>query len=318
MLYKIFQETKVAVTMLVVLGVFFVTVFAGINWLTTRNMQVMRDTVVQISESAAKIEGKRASDAAVKALRKEFDDEKSQIMAAYEEQRKRTGETLDELGKVKAELVKSRSLNVNSDKIYRKENQDKKLWYFFKKITVRNADGDEVPVAWAMFHPYQDPDRQWDAGTYDMSSTTRVVETQNVDGSFNRYAEVDLTGHGGKKLPVKLKEIKWEKVELKEKRFFWWNPRVALAAQLSPDGAAVGLDVSVASYGRTERDMDWRFLSVGLSSSADWQNPSLTLEPFSWNIGGPLPLVDNLFVGPYYGIGIDGGEQFGLKLAIPF
>ena len=278
----------------------------------------MQERLITIAENAVKIEGKRADNAAVKALAKEFERENSEILAAFREQKKRTKEALSELGQVKAELKQTRTLRVASDKIYKKESQDPKRWYFFKKITVKGVDGERVPYAWAMFYPYQTPDKQWKIGTYPLEVDTKVIESENRDGTFNRYAEVDVYGKGHREIPARVTDIQWEKVPLKDKRFDWWNPRLAMGVAMS-DGPAVGLNLSLMSYGRTERDMDWRFLTFGAAVSGgednnDWM---LTVEPLSWNAGNALPLVENMFTGPFYGWNPD-GQVYGLQVSVPF
>lgn len=281
-----------------------------------RNMQ---EQIISISESAMKIEGRVASNTAIKELKTRFAEEKSEILSAFEAQRKHTGETLDELGQVKAELKRTRQLNISTDKIYKKETQDKKHWYFFKKIMVKGKDGENVPYAWVMFYPWREPDKQWKTGTYELTMDTKVIESQNDDGSFNRYAEVDLLGKGGKELPVKLTELQWEKIELREKRFHWWNPRLGLSTQFS-DGLAYGLNISLASYGKTKRDISFRFITFGTNIQQIDKEKSfnLSLEPLSWNIGEIIPLIENLFVGPAVIYDPNKEVQYGLQFSIPF
>jgi hypothetical protein len=71
------------------------------------------------------------------------------------------------------------------------------------------------------------------------------------------------------------------------------------------------------SYGKTNVDMDWQFLTVGLGSDGD--DFYGFLEPVSWNIGKPLPLVDNLFVGPAVSYDFsDSSIGGGINFRIPF
>ena len=301
--------------MFVITGVCFgVSYF--VNYMNRTNIQ-FQEQLIRLTDSSMKREGIRANDADAKKMREEFDKEKSEILKAFEEQKKITGEVLDELGQVKSEMAQTRKLRVASDKIYKKETQDPKHWYFFKIITVKNAEGEEVPVAWAMFYPYQTPDKQWKYGTYELKVDTKIIESENDDGSFNRYAETNILGKDDKKLPVKMKDVKWEKFERSLKRFYYWNPRLALGTSVTGDGeASLGLNMSMSSYGRTKRDMDWRFFTIG--GGLRDQNPFLMVEPFGWNIGTLFPLVENLFVGPMMSFDMGESISYGFQLSVPF
>jgi len=319
---KLLKQLQTPIVMTVIICVAFYIFLALVNhilqgFLVSNN--AMTERIINISENAIKIQGRRSDNSAVKELKAQFKKENSQILQAYQEQKKKTKEVLSELGQVRAELNRTRQLYVASDKIYKKETTDPKHWYFFKKIMVKNKDSVETPYAWAMFYPYQTPDKQWKTGTYELSVDTKIIETENRDGSFNRYAEVDVIGKNGNSLPAKITNIEWERVALKEKRFYWWNPRLGLITTWSPDYIGMGLDLSLMSYGKTTRDMDWRFMTFGASVSGhDGQHDGrLLFEPVSYNIGNIVPIVENLFVGPFVSYGTD-GQSLGVKISIPF
>ena len=273
------------------------------------NNLLLHKQIIKISENSIKQAYNVANDKKVEELKKKFESDNSQILAAFNEQKKKTKEILDELGEVQATLKQSRKLNIKSDKIYNK-HKDPIHHYFFKKITIKADDGKDIPIAWAMFYPYRDEDKQWKIGTYELKSDTKIIESENRDGSFNRYAEVDLFSKG-EKLPIKINSIEWEKVERNEKSFFWWNPRLGLSSILSTE-LALGLNISIMSYGKTNIDLDYRFLTFGLDY--DNINVGLNFEPFSWNIGKMIPLINNIFIGP--SVNLD--REFGLNVSIPF
>lgn len=279
-------------------------------------------------EYAIKLASITASDATAKKLKEEFELEKSKILATYEKDRKKTKETLDELGKVKAELKQTRDLlDRKSDAQYVAKDETKdKLSYEFKKIYSKDYEGAEFPTAWAMFHPNQTEDKFWKTGTYPLEYNIRVIETENPDGKFNRYAEVFVMNNQmketkGKEFKLKVTDIKWEKFEQKEKQVSWWNPRVAFGGIINSDGVSTGLNISTTSYGRTKRDMDWRFFTFGLGAIKDdngvWRGVA-SFEPLSWNVGNALPLIENVFVGPVGSIDTDGITNVGVQISIPF
>ena len=86
----------------------------------------------------------------------------------------------------------------------------------------------------------------------------------------------------------------------------------------SSNGAigAAGLSFSFSGYGKSRSDLDWRFFDFGVSTNGDDTYAKFT--PFAYNIGKPLPVVDNLFLGPFVGLGTGGDKIVGLGLSIPF
>ena len=279
-------------------------------------------------EYAIKLASITASDAAAEKLKKEFESEKSKILATYEKDRKKTKETLDELGKVTAELEQTRELlkRASDSKYVAKDEFKDKLSYEFKKIYSKDYEGVEFPTAWAMFYPNQTEDKFWKTGTYPLEYNIRVIETENPDGKFNRYAEVYVANNQmketkGMEFKLKVTDIKWEKFEQKEKHFSWWNPRIAFGGIVNSGGVSAGINMSTTSYGRTKRDMDWRFITFGLGAIKDdnglWEGVA-SFEPFSWNVGNALPLIENIFVGPVGTIDTNGITNVGVQISIPF
>lgn len=278
-----------------------------------------------IDENALKLARITDSAEAVKELRKEFEAKNSKILADYEEQKKKTREVLEELGEIKAKQKQTRDLiNRASDKVTAPKKEI--LAYEFKKVYAKDTDGKSFPVAWVMYFPNQIAEKRWKTGTYPLEYYTKIIETENIDGTFNRYAEMYLENNQmdeteGNQYPVKLEKIEWAKVEKKDSSWMWWNPRLGFGLISTPECVAPTLDFSIASYGRTRRDLDWRFSSFGLGITKD-PDDSLTFigsfEPFSWNVGNALPLIENLFIGPVGVIDSNSTMELGVKAVIPF
>ena len=110
-------------------------------------------------------------------------------------------------------------------------------------------------------------------------------------------------------------EIEWARREDKEKGFDW-NLRLGFGGVLTLTDVFSGLDLSLASYGRTKRDIDWRFISLGIGG-----NTSVLygyFKPVEYNIGNFIPIVKNLFAGPLIGMGTNSEKIFGVVLSVPF
>lgn len=280
---------------------------------------------VDIDENAVKLASIQASDEAANRLRQEFEADKSKILAAWERDKRTMGERIDELGKIKAELVQTvELLKRNSDKTYTAKEGKEKLSYDFKIIRAKDANGDEFPVAWVMYYPNQTEDKRWKTGTYPLEFYTKVIETENKDGSFNRYAEVTLENNQmketkGKEFSVKVKDVKWEKFEQSAKSFSWLNPRLGLSGIFTADIFAPSLDISLSSYGKTDVDMDWRFFifSLGVASIDGGSEFAGAFSPVQWNFGRAVPLIENAFIGPAVAF-VNQETSYGVSVSVPF
>jgi len=176
-----------------------------------------------------------------------------------------------------------------------------------------------------MFHPNQpDQNKLWKTGTYPLEFDVNVIETEDKNGTFNRYAELNVENNQmketkGNKYPVKITRLDWAKRELSTKSWSFWNPRIGLSGIFTNDFYAPALDLSIASYGKTDVDMDWRFLTVGVgvANMDDKSGVAFSFSPIQWNFGKAVPLIENAFVGPAVGW-YDGQSSFGITLSIPF
>ena len=230
------------------------------------------------------------------------------------------GKKIDELGTVVAEL-KGAAVEVASNK-YEDPDVDTRT-YDYAQLFRKDAKGEEFPIADVRYHPYLDED-PWTLNTYPLTFHVNVVETEQESGIYDRYVEAYvkseyISSYADKNFPVDV-EFNWAKKEIKEKSFDWWNPRLGLGGTLTTDAFAAVLDFSIFSYGRTERDMDWRFVTVGggaYKENDNWEGV-LSLEPFSWNFGNAIPLVENLFIGPIWTLDTNNEQGYGLKVSIPF
>jgi hypothetical protein len=281
--------------------------------------------IIRIDENAVKLAAITASKQTADELRAQFKEEKSQILAEFERQRKETQERLDELGRVNLKLTQQVDLlNRSSDHTY--TNVEKpKTTHDFKKIYRKDPEGLRYPVAWSMYYPFQDEDKRWKTGLYPLEYTINVIETENKDGTFNRYAEAYVENNQmketrGQRFKLPITDIQWAKYPQKEKHWFWWNPRLALGGAFTNEDISAQLNLSISSYGKTTGDMDWRFFTFGVGGTKDgddWKGV-FSVEPFSWNMGKPIPLIDNLFVGPIFTLDTESEQGYGLQISVPF
>lgn len=207
--------------------------------------------------------------------------------------------------KQRVELVKRESNHIYS--------KGKIIDHEFKKIYAKDVDGKEYPVAWAMFYPNQKSGKRWKTGTYPIEIHERITLAENeerVDSIVEVWIEKDQI-----KYPIDLENIEWVRRE-KQSKEWMFNPRLSLGASVSSSESYPNLGVSFFSYGRTNSDMDWRFLDVGIGGNSD--TIYFQLVPAEYNIGKVLPLIENIFLGPFMGVDEDSDYCFGGQIAVPF
>jgi len=248
---------------------------------------------------------------------------------------KEKDEEIMNIGKTVAKLNENiRDLRVKSDHTYKEGTGDYNEQYF-KKIMYRHKDEDgnvtEVPVAWSIYFPNREPDKQWKTGVYPLEYHSKVVQSEQEDGQINTYTEVYFENNKDKasrgiEVPIKITSSEFKQLRKEDKEFFWWAPHINFTVDFgisgfdvnSADGLPIvpGVSVSLSGYGRTERDLDWKFVELGIASTGD--ETYLRFSPFSWNIGNVLPLVSNTFIGPFVGFSTEGETVFGIGISIPF
>jgi hypothetical protein len=295
--------------------------------------------LLQLDANKVMLQNIMANDYAAKALIKQLQDakgEQAEFLKYVMAENKKKNAQLEEVGVVVAKLDRTvtklreeATVTKEAPKTGDTEEDARrdKLSYEMKEIYSKDAKGNDIPIAWAMYFPKQDADKKWKTGSYPLEYYTTVVESENKDGSFSRAAEAHIENNAtkeskGKEYPIKITDFKWEKFERKEKSFSWWNPRIGLGATATNNDLAPKLDLSVASYGKTTVDMDWRFLTFGVGAVQSGPNNSWktigSFEPFSWNIGKSLPLIENLFIAPTVTYDSESDVSYGAGISIPF
>jgi hypothetical protein len=109
--------------------------------------------------------------------------------------------------------------------------------------------------------------------------------------------------------------IQWAKREIKDRKFSF-NMRLGFTGNVSQESVFPGLDLSFFSYGRTKRDLDWRFLSLGIGYDKDEFYGYVV--PFQYNIGNFIPLIENMYIGPMIGVSTDSETIYGGNISVLF
>ncbi len=135
---------------------------------------------------------------------------------------------------------------------------------------------------------------------------TLLITTIDPQGRENTYAEMYEMDESGSKILGKFSTDKFYVVkdDQRKKHMEWWNPHLDAGVLAGLEtytgkghfGGSVG--ISLMSYGLTKNDMTWRFLRPGVTLS---NKIGVDLAPVMYNVGEPLPLVSDLYIGPYIG-----------------
>lgn len=273
--------------------------------------------IVRITDNAWRVE-LEASKRQVEELKDELKKSDSKILAEVHKR----NEKIDEIGRITAELKQTRKLNQASAHVYLK---GKKTDHHFIKIYATASDKTKFPIAWAMFRPNQTKDKLWKTGTYPLKFYTDIIETEQPSGKYARYVELNIRNDQMKETrgniyPLKVTDVKWAKNPIKTKHFYLWNPRLGLQTMFTSEFFAPSLDLSLASYGKTKRDMDWRFIipSIGGANNKDGTEIVFGFTPIQWNFGNIVPLIENMFLGPTVAWDTKGTMSYGAGFSIPF
>jgi len=211
--------------------------------------------------------------------------------------------------------------SMNSDKYI--DNEDPNKTFDQTLVYIKDSNNNDFPIAHVLYNPFLDTEDKWTTRTYPIKFTSQIALGESKDRK-DAYVQLwmendDIEEYKGKKFPVNIKDVEWIESPPKDKRFMF-NPRLSLGASIGTD-IYPNLGVSLFSFGRTNRDIDWSFLRIGLGGN---DNSLFTqLSPLEYNIGCHIPLVENLFCGPIIGYEMNLNEKttellYGVSLDIPF
>lgn len=314
---------------------------AGLKGYAWINMKFAHQEAIHKAELEADRQYKQYSDnlarahtEVVNSLKSEIEDLRKRNSTAINEMLadiKDRNEKITNMGETISKLNENvRDLRVKSDHKYKEGTGDYDEQYF-KKVMYRTKDEDgnviEVPIAWTIYYPNREPDKQWKTGVYPLEYHSRVIQSEQEDGQINTRTEVHFENNKDKasrgvEVPVKITSSEFKQLRKENKEFYLWAPHINFNIDFGIgnfDGGNTivpGISVSMSGYGRTKNDLDWKFVELGLSSNGDYTY--FKFMPFSYNIGNFVPLVSNTFIGPFVGFSTGGETTFGIGLSIPF
>jgi len=161
----------------------------------------------------------------------------------------------------------------------------------------------------------------WTQNLYQRSYDVSNVLATDQDGKQYVYNQVAITTNGQTyKAPITTANYVQQ---YPTPSFSFWNPRLFLGidgglALKLPLKAEVTPNVSFGfmSYGKTKVTPDWSFLQVGAGYGLVSQKVQLEISPVQLNMH--LPFMNNTFIGPSIGYGVDGNwnAMLGFRVAM--
>lgn len=187
-------------------------------------------------------------------------------------------------------------------------------------LTEPFGDGTTVPFGRAGFSASEE--KPWSVEVLPRKYGSTTVLGQDEDGRHYAYSRFQIEVDG-KTYTVPITESKL--VEEYPTAKFSFNPRLYLGidggAIANPPASAeitpsVGL--SFFSYGKTKVSPDFSFLTLGVGYATQRQAGVVIVSPVNYNLGKPLPLIDNLHVGPSVSVDVEGnvGLYLGARVGL--
>jgi hypothetical protein len=183
-----------------------------------------------------------------------------------------------------------------------------------------------VPVGDVGFSSWKP--KPWDVNLYPRKYQVTNIVSVNNDGKTNMHSQITISSNG-EDIVVPIEKASY--IEKYPNAKFGFNPRLYFGvgagfvpyniASVQPDivGEVVpGANVFLFSYGKTNMDINWAILGLGLGYATQNQSLGFLLSPVYYNVGKPIPLMENLFLGPTVSLDTSGnlGVLLGLSVGL--
>jgi len=179
------------------------------------------------------------------------------------------------------------------------------VWGHTQKVqSIDLEDSNGMKIAKTSFEAAKET--PWSSKVYGIRY--KVLNSVGRQRNGRLILHTELTAENPEAQPgetFRIKGISSEMLELPAPRavFDWWDPHLYLMAYLGMGvypvlefSAGASLGITIMSYG------DWTFVGLSLGFDGFQQTFQASFIPFLYNIGGPLPFLSDLEIGPYIGL----------------
>jgi len=202
---------------------------------------------------------------------------------------------------------------------------------YTKNIQIKElTNSQEAPIGVVEFDASSDAPWNYRIHDQEFFLNTAVGQKDNGQLVFYHNLSYSIPDMGFEKYPIAVLHSEFVQIK-KDKKFFWINPTLdfmvfgggkvyqstwGLRNRNSIISMGFELGVSLSSYGKTEVDSSVKMFRLSLGYDVERANGRLAITPVLFNIGEPLPLLTNLYIGPQFGIDTSGGLTLTLGLGM--
>jgi hypothetical protein len=165
-----------------------------------------------------------------------------------------------------------------------------------------------VPFGEVTFKAWEE--KPWSLKIFPRAYSVNNVISQNEEGDYIVHNQFNIEVDN-KKYPIDI--INSTTAQKNRESEFWFNPKLYLGVGVGPTiiktvraELVPTLEVSLFSYGPHKKQSTWSFLGLGIGAHTQELSPVVSITPVSYNVGEPLPLLDNLFIGPTVSADVNG------------
>lgn len=283
------------------------------SWMDRDKQDLITPRIERLEEGLVRVAAS-ANTARLEQLIGELKDQNSKALAAL----KKEGKKVDELTIVVTEM-RAESKMQSGDEFDDPETDKPSTRDFVDTVIHRtDAKGEKLPMARIFFHPEVEKD-PWTVQNFPLKLHTNILQVEDDSGVYESFVETYFTNDFVKSSKGKKyyfdSNVSWAKREKKDKKFRL-NFRLGFTGSVATESVFPGLDISFFSYGRTKKDSDWRFLTTGIGYGDE--DIFGYLYPVQYNIGGFIPLIENLHLGPLIGVDVKAERTYGVGMSVLF
>jgi len=188
--------------------------------------------------------------------------------------------------------------------------------FVLREIEEPFSNGKLVPVGSAGFKAWEE--NPWTIEVLPRKYQAATVLSQDEEGRHFAHSQLSIEVDGQRhQVPIDDAKL----VEVLPRKRVRFAPRLYLGV----DGGVIAnppthadvvpnLQMSFLSYGHVKPDPHWTFLNAGVGYEAETKGVAILFSPVNYNVGKPLPFVENLHVGPSFSI--DPASNFGILLGM--
>lgn len=140
--------------------------------------------------------------------------------------------------------------------------------------------------------------------------STTIVLAEDSLGKKTAYAKMSIQPKGLDRVDLPETQISFVE-KMPEAKMFWWNPKIMFgisAGYSTSPGFSFSptMQVYTSSFGKFKHKPDWILFGVGLNYDINQNKTNGVISPFMYKITNDKSIIQNTYIGPSVGFGVDG------------